>query len=121
MYETLSKWMNNRDPVEYLAFQQNLRKIKSKPQVLQAIIKKYLLDNKHKAVIHIYPSQAELEKLQSKEELLLKHKLKKENLKKMVEDFTQFNEWTQKGLLNKKREDSLPHIKISQIGKKINL
>jgi presequence protease len=60
MLNALSAWLYDADPLEALAYEAPLNAIKTQPKgYFEALIQKHLLDNPHRATVHLVPDPEE--------------------------------------------------------------
>ena len=114
-------WLYDKDPTLYLEYNDTLDKINKQipNNYFESMIKKYMLNNKHRSIVVLNPSNT----LQEKKNQELKSKLEKykaslpaSELTKLVQDTKDFNDWQ---LKPDSEEDlaKMPVLEVSDLNK----
>lgn len=86
---SVSGWIYGRDPVEELKFERPLKQLKQRvqedPSFLPGLIKTFLLQNPHRAAVHMYPDPAFGSKREREEQALLQKRAEGMSEKQLAE------------------------------------
>lgn len=127
MYNSLimRSWLYDGDPTLYLSINSDIANIKNKVQhgEFQALIQKYLLDNKHASLVVLKPSPG----LEEKKEVELKSKLaeykasiSKDKINELIESTQELKKW-QETPDSQVDIDTLPTLTRDDINRKVKV
>jgi len=126
MFQSLSSWVYDRDPVEPLAFEAPLaavrRHIDSNPTYFQSLIQEYLLDNTHRVTLVLTPDAALNATRAAEEESRLQEaraKMDAVTLKQVISNTLELKR-RQEAVDTPELLALLPTLKLSDLNKDVN-